>query len=174
MTGQRYFRGPTECILTLYRDGGLRQCYKGLAAMVVRDVPSFGLYILVYEYLFKIFQECRYADRHGALASVISGGWAGVISWGIVMPFDVIKSLMQADRRGYYRGYWDCIQKTYQRGGVRAFFAGIMVNSVRSFPTNAVIFLIYSQLLKNLNEQYDHRKDKISSVCSHLPENLIR
>jgi len=35
------------------------------------------------------------------LVTTLAGAWAGVISWVCVIPFDVVKTLMQADEKLY-------------------------------------------------------------------------
>ena len=69
------------------------------------------------------------------------------------MPLDVVKSKLQADAAGkVYRGFWDCAQKVYTTGGMRAFFTGYIPMAVRAFPVNAVTLMVYSECLNRLNK----------------------
>ena len=121
--------------------------------MGVRDLPALVCYMGVYESLFPKLHKSRFTDESGCVASLLAGGTAGVASWGIIMPLDVIKSSIQADfRRAKYKGAWDCAKQVYGQGGLKAFFSGFMVNSIRAFPVNAVTFLFYSQILRFLNK----------------------
>ena len=149
ITGHQYFRGPMDCLRTIIREKGLAGCYRGLISMCYRDIPSFGLYVASYEYLFQYLQGSRYVDSQGIVASLLAGGVAGTLTWSSIIPCDNVKSLLQADMtHTRYTGVWDCVVKTYSARGIRAFFTGLPICALRAFPVNALTFLVYSQLLK--------------------------
>ena len=148
-----YFKGPSECLASLYKHDGLKACYRGTLATAWRDIPGYGIYMAVYERLFYDIMRTKYADRQGILASLLAGGSAGLVSWATVIPLDVIKSNVQADvLQGKEAGYMKCIGDLWRKGGVRVFYTGLVINSIRAFPASAVTFLMYSQILRILNE----------------------
>ena len=150
-----FFSGPLECIRKVYAHGGLRTLYTGCVIMGVRDLPALVCYMGVYESLFRRLHKSRYTDESGFMASLLAGGTAGVASWGIIMPLDVIKSNLQVDfRRNKYNGAWDCAQQVYKQAGFKGFYSGFVVNSLRAFPVNAVTFLFYEQILRFLNKAF--------------------
>lgn len=130
---------------------GLRGFYTGLVALAYRDIPTFGLYTVVYESLHKVIQKSPYSDKQGVIAAIFAGGTAGVVAWGCCLPMDCIKSRLQADQVGRYKGILDCSRQIYAQRGFRAFYDGLLVNSVRAFFVNAITFLVYSRLLRELN-----------------------
>ena len=73
------------------------------------------------------------------------------MSWAAILPFDVIKSRIQADENGRYKGLWDCTVQSYREEGPRVFSRGLLVCSLRGFPSAAVTFLAYSQTLRLFN-----------------------
>ena len=150
----RYFKGPHECIAHLFKTKGIRSLFRGITSMAIRDVPGYGIYILIYEWMFYHMRRLDIGDRHGAFASIMAGGWAGVLSWAIMAPTDVVKSLMQADvSHTKYRNVLHCVQHTYRHFGIKAFYAGCAINCVRGFPVNAFTLLVYSQVLNHLNSR---------------------
>ncbi len=149
---ERFFRGPSDCMAHVVRKQGLSSCYKGLLPMALRDIPGYGIYILTYEWTFKNMTDRKIGDRHGFFNSVVAGGWAGVLSWAVVVPLDVIKSIVQADiTKGNYAGMSHCIVDVYRQRGLRAFYAGFAVTTFRGLPQGCVTFLVYSQMLRILN-----------------------
>ncbi|CAL1548984.1 unnamed protein product, partial [Lymnaea stagnalis] len=92
---RNYYSGPLACTVDIIKREGLRGLYKGLLTMFIRDVPSFGLYLLVYEGLHKYMAHHGLSDNKGVMAAIVSGGVAGCVSWASIMPFDVIKSRLQ-------------------------------------------------------------------------------
>lgn len=149
----KYFRGPVDCLLHIRKSQGLRCFYKGMLPMALRDIPGYGTYILVYEWTFTKFRNMNFGDRHGFVASVLAGGWAGVVSWALVVPVDVIKSVVQADiTKGDYTGFRDCVTRVYRQRGLKAFYAGFFITTLRGLPQGCATFLVYSQVLKLLNK----------------------
>lgn len=80
------------------------------------------------------------------MKQLIAGGLGGIAAWVVSYPVDVIKSRMQTYDE--YKGIWDCAVKSYRAEGHRVFFTGLGTTVVRSFPVNAVIFLVYEVLIK--------------------------
>ena len=146
----RHFSGAIACLRWTYRRHGVAGWYRGAGVMAARDVPTFGVYMLVYRLL---------VDRLGTRLSpanvtlhLVAGGSAGVVAWTLAMPTDVIKSLLQADvQRTRYSGAVDCARKLYAAGGAGAFGTGLGVTCLRAFPANAITFLVYAKTLHYLN-----------------------
>lgn len=84
--------------------------------------------------------EANLRRDHDSLAlTVIAGSTAGVFSWMVVIPFDVMKTKMQADDT--YKSSWHCVQHNYSKYGWRSLFRGGWVLLARSVPINAATFL---------------------------------
>lgn len=122
--------------------------------MAYREVPSYGIYCLTYEFLSAKMHHHEFTDSHGIVADLVSGGVAGSLTWFSIIPFDVIKSRFQADFTGEYEGFLHCAKELYREGGVRIFYTGCLVTCLRAFPVNAVTFLVYSQTLKYLEMKW--------------------
>ena len=150
----QYFRGPAQCIRWLHQKYGFRGLYHGFGAMLLRDVPTYGLYMLIYEVLFVRIKDMDTTDDNGIIAGLVAGGVAGVVTWTCALPMDVVKSVVQADLdRSSYQNLLHCARFVYSTRGVRGFFAGWTVCSLRAFPTNAVTFLLYEQCRRLLASQ---------------------
>ena len=162
-----YYKGPMQCMAAVYRQHGISGCFRGFYAMGVRDVPTFGVYVVVYEYLFHVLSQSRLTDNHGVLSSLVAGGFAGVACWSLIIPVDVVKSQLQADlvkNSGPSKSIWFYVRRTYQQHGVRGFLTGLQVTCVRAFLVNAVTFLFYSLVLRYLDKVYDSRQANCKSL----------
>lgn len=86
----------------------------------------------------------------GTFAILMAGGVAGVVTWCFATPMDVVKSRLQMSGAGgrEYSGILHCIRLSVREEGLRVFFKGLLLNSVRAFPVNAVTFLSYESLMK--------------------------
>ncbi|KAK4300647.1 hypothetical protein Pmani_027160 [Petrolisthes manimaculis] len=151
------YRGPIACLGEIYRQGGVRGCYTGLNSMALRDVPSFGLYMVLYHKLINHTSDSEQQAGPGVV--IFCGGMAGVLSWATILPLDVIKSRIQADSptNPKFKGTWDCLEKSYRDGGLGVFTRGFWAMSLRAFPTNGAIFLTYVTSLTLIKRLVDGR-----------------
>eukprot|EP00076_Gallus_gallus_P045161 XP_025010699.1 solute carrier family 25 member 48 isoform X1 [Gallus gallus] len=143
------YQGPIHCFRTVLQKEGIAGIYRGMGAMLLRDVPGYCLYFIPYTFF------CGWITPDGSIspnpASIwLAGGVAGAISWGTATPMDVVKSRLQADGvyLNKYKGILDCILQSYQNEGLKVFFRGITINAVRGFPTSSAMFLGYELSLK--------------------------
>uniref|UniRef100_A0A161MGZ3 Solute carrier family 25 member 45 isoform x2 n=1 Tax=Triatoma infestans TaxID=30076 RepID=A0A161MGZ3_TRIIF len=85
---------------------------------------------------------------------VIAGGLAGIVSWVIAMPLDVIKSRIQADNltNPKYKGMYDCFLKSYHEFGPSIFMKGICATTLRAFPTNSITFLVFQYCMDSCED----------------------
>ncbi|NWI90652.1 S2548 protein, partial [Pitta sordida] len=147
--GFSVYRGSIHCFRTILEKEGIAGIYRGTGAMLLRDVPGYCVYFIPYTIL------CDWITPDGCISpsatSVwLAGGVAGAISWGLCTPMDVVKSRLQADGvyLNQYKGTLDCILQSYHNEGLKVFFRGLTVNTVRGFPTSAAMFLGYELSLK--------------------------
>ncbi|XP_027878218.1 solute carrier family 25 member 45 [Xiphophorus couchianus] len=147
-TAKRY-RRPIHCVAVILQQEGVRGLYRGGAALALRDVPCYGLYFLPYELIRKALTET--GEEPGTFAILMAGGVAGVVTWACATPMDVVKARLQMSGAGgqQYSGVLHCMRVSLKEEGVRVFFKGLLLNSVRAFPVNAVTFLTYESLLKS-------------------------
>ncbi|EFA06681.1 solute carrier family 25 member 45 [Tribolium castaneum] len=143
------YTGSIDAFFGIVRDRGFRGLFRGFAPMAIRDVPTSGLYTVTYEALNSYFEQCHVPLM---LKQTIAGGTAGVASWILVIPFDVVKSRIQADSYNHpqYKGMIDCFYKSYQRDGLGIFFKGAPAIVMRTFPVNAALFVGYEAVLRHL------------------------
>lgn len=142
--------GPLRCALMILKEEGPLGLYRGGLAMALRDVPCYGFYFLPYEVIRNALTED--GKTPGTFAVLMAGGMAGVITWALATPMDVVKARLQLSGAGgrRYKGVMDCLRVSLREEGPRVLFRGLLLNSVRAFPVNAVTFLSYEQLMSHL------------------------
>lgn len=166
--GATKFNGPLQCLSHIYRSEGVRGVFKGLNATALRDVPGFATYFVSYEYLMRMKRE------PGVMYTLFAGGMAGMCSWMLTIPIDVVKSRIQVDgmtgERSSYNGMVDCFRKSYASEGKAFFTRGLSSTLLRAFPMNAVCFLVVSMTLKYWNELSLKMTPKKAVHTYHLPD----
>ncbi|KAK7507016.1 hypothetical protein BaRGS_00001867 [Batillaria attramentaria] len=149
---QKFYRGPIEAAIDIFKQSGMRGLFRGFWTQMARDSPANGVYMISYE--LASYEAAKYLPNvPPQLINFMCGGVSGVLSWIPIMPFDVIKSRIQADaHRELYKGFWDCARKSYAEEGYIVFWRGSVAVGVRAFPVNAVTLMVYSDILKWMND----------------------
>ncbi|KAF1328320.1 hypothetical protein FI667_g7002, partial [Globisporangium splendens] len=147
-----HYRGPVDCIKHIYARNGLRGLFLGYPITLLREVPSFGFYFGMYEYAKR---KMIASDFNPHTAMLTAGGIAGVGSWIIAYPMDVIKSSIQTiaeNARHEEKTIAYQARRLYNLGGLKIFVHGLETAVVRAFPVNAVTFYCYENLSDVLKE----------------------
>ncbi|KAJ8348169.1 hypothetical protein SKAU_G00267580 [Synaphobranchus kaupii] len=145
------FSGAIQVLVTaptdLVKEDGARGLFRGMGALALRDVPCYGLYFLPYDLICKALTES--GKQPDTFAVIMAGGIAGVVTWACATPMDVVKTRLQMSGAGgpVYRGVLHCISLSLRQEGVQVFFKGLLLNSIRAFPVNAITFLCYERLM---------------------------
>ena len=71
--------------------------YKGFTALLLRDVPGWGVYFWSYEFLKEMFgikmnAQVTESSMLSAMILMWCGGMAGQLSWVAGYPFDIVKT----------------------------------------------------------------------------------
>ncbi|GAB9464925.1 hypothetical protein Gpo141_00002347 [Globisporangium polare] len=146
------YRGPVDCIKHIYSRNGLRGLFLGYPITLLREVPSFGCYFAVYE---AAKRKMIANDVSSHTAMLTAGGLAGVGSWVIAYPMDVIKSSIQTtaeDARPEEKTTAYQARRLYRLGGLKIFVRGMETAVIRAFPVNAVTFYCYENLSETLKD----------------------
>ena len=110
------------------------------------------LFFYVYQFpqvLYEGFLElgCGGRAKASQMAQFMFGGLAGTLCWLSVLPFDVVKSRMQALDGRHYTSLVHCALDSYKKEGAKVFMRGGLAMALRAFPVNGVTFLVYEVLL---------------------------
>jgi len=141
----KQFRGALHCLTHIFKTEGFRGVYRGIGITALRDLPGFSSYFVSYEMLI------RASPNPGNFYLFMAGGVAGVISWILTMPLDVIKSRLQADGMGEkqrYTGIRDCFTQSYKAEGPSFLTRGMSSTLLRAFFINAACFYVVSWTLR--------------------------
>lgn len=109
---------------------------------------------------------------------LLCGGLAGVVTWMSIFPLDVIKTRVQAQVygsgtravvtgertpligvSGKRMGAVEIAKEAYREGGMRVFFRGLMICSIRAFIVNAVQWAVYEWIMLELGQGRKQREN---------------
>lgn len=140
------YTGSFDCARQVFNAHGVRGCYQGMGATIIRNIPAFGAYFGCFEYMRRALTPP--GEKPTLWASFVGGSAAGLGFWASVYPLELIKSRMQADAsdkaQRQYRSFMHCLRTTLAQEGVRGTFKGFVPCVTRAVPVNGAIFLAVS------------------------------
>lgn len=136
-SGREMYRGMIGTCKTIIRQDGLIGLYRGLSPMALGYLPTWMIYMSVYDSSKDYFYDNGWHDNttNKNLARAYSSVIAGACSTLGTNPIWVIKTRMMsqgspsaaASARApwLYTGVWDAARKMYKSEGPRAFYSGL-------------------------------------------------
>ncbi|KAK9777762.1 putative Mitochondrial basic amino acids transporter [Seiridium cardinale] len=155
---------------SILRREGVRGLYFGGVVTALRDSIGYGFYFWSYELSTRMMvsstkREMSFSED--AAKVLLCGGLAGVATWASIFPLDVIKTRVQVqtlnpevrslmsdqitpERR---LGAVEIAKEAYKEGGIRVFFRGLTICSLRAFAVNAIQWAVYEGVMHELGER---------------------
>ncbi|KAK1943401.1 Mitochondrial basic amino acids transporter [Phytophthora citrophthora] len=133
---------------TIFRRYGVKTLFKGWEICLLRDVPSFGAYFCCYEASKRALTGGR-SENETDWKLMTAGGIAGMVSWAVCMPLDVVKSCVQGQKLEVkQQSMVEIARSRMKQEGPGFFFKGFGTTMVRAFPVSAVTFLVYEKTMQ--------------------------
>lgn len=158
----------------VFKREGVRGFYFGGVVTALRDSIGYGFYFWSYELSSKWVESRRQesAFAQDATKVLLCGGLAGIVTWVSIFPLDVIKTRVQTqafgpaatpllDSRATQQrrlGAIDVAKNAYREEGLRVFFRGLAICSVRAFFVNAIQWATYEWIMFELGHGR-HKKE---------------
>lgn len=143
----------TQCAKRLLKKYGLaRGLYRGWSITAVRDIPAIGIYFYSYDVI-KSYMSGGLRSNETNFTLLVSGGFAGSLSWLLLQPIDVVKTLKQSLHPEDNQAIASIVRKNFERDGPAFFMKGYAATLLRSFPVNAVTFLVYEKCMEYFGEK---------------------
>jgi len=134
------YENEVSCMISVIKtDGVSGLLLRGLGVTLLREIPSYGIYFVVYG----VLMTYPIAAKMGSFAPLVMGGASGCLSWIPVYPIDVVKTLLQNTQGNEEESAISIIKNLYQEGGIQAFFDGLTPKMLRAAVNHAVTFWVF-------------------------------
>jgi len=169
-----HFNGTIDCAKHIIKNHGFRALFRGLNITILRDVPGDAAYFGAYELAKRALaaQQNTTTDKLNILSLMFAGGCGGAAYWGLIFPFDSIKTRLQTmpfklpnnnnnniinlpnnNKFTIYNGIVDCAIRMYKTEGVKSFYRGFGPSVLRAFPTSGINFVLFEFVLRAMKKQ---------------------
>eukprot|EP00979_Chaetoceros_neogracilis_P013661 scaffold3990_cov284-Chaetoceros_neogracile.AAC.2 len=141
------YKNEIDCFQKVIKVEGVIGIFtRGLGPTLAREIPSYGIYFLIYGLLMQL----PLATQLGTLAPLIFGAVTGCASWIPVYPIDVVKTLVQASDGSQNVSALEITKQLYNDRGIRGFFDGLTPKMLRAAVNHSVTFYIYDMIYHTL------------------------
>jgi len=164
--GVRIVKPPNtmQAVREIYKNNGIRGLYTGFRLHCLRDTLGTSLYFFEYDGLRHIMGRLPSGEQgptpswmpiHSSLVPFLCGSLAGVTSWALIYPLDVVKTKVQqrALAGNSPRSLWTTMYRLI-RGpdpssprsvaqGIARIYRGLGVSALRSITTHGLLWTLF-------------------------------
>lgn len=146
-----YIGRSYNCMKHIYNHEGIYGLYRGLVPMIWRDILPYGIYSVVYDWMYEMGNKIAVvrairmqSDVHNntlalkldALLTSFAALLASVVSWSLITPLDVVKTIMQAETNpNVHKNMLEVVLMLWRAHNFRVLFSGIYMNIGKSYVT---------------------------------------
>jgi len=145
------YAGPLDCLSQTLRREGVGGLYRGILPPVINSFVLNAILFTTYDHGHGLVCSLQ---AHGAVHSFLAGSYAGLLSVGALVPFDLVKCQMQVDRApgasGRYRNSLHCARSIMREGGVATLYRGTLITALRDSPATGAYFVVFEELERRL------------------------
>lgn len=145
------FKNSQHASRVIAAEYGLKEFYRGLVPILLRNGPSNALFFVLREKAHEYLPTPKTFIGTTTNEFVI-GAVVGAFGSTVFYPLNVIKVHMQSQLGGPHKSMWTAISEIYHArdGSLRKFYRGVHMNYTRSFISWGVINVSYEHLKKLL------------------------
>lgn len=141
----------TRLFSRILAEEGVSGLYRGVVPVAMKQSANAVVRFTSYQYLLEMTKSSLEGRgvRSAVIAPAAAGGLAGIITVYITMPFDNVKTKLQAFEGGTaYRGSLHCLREIVRRNGVIDLWKGTTPRLVRLSVSGILSFSIYEQMME--------------------------
>ncbi|KAF8888238.1 mitochondrial carrier [Infundibulicybe gibba] len=155
--------GTMDAFREIIRDYGVAGLYIGFRLQLMRDVFGTALYFAKYDTMRYICGRNRSGEQgplpawlpvHPSMVPFLCGSFAGVVSWGLIYPFDLIKTKVQQKAlSGEPTPAWKTFKRLFRgtdpnapksiTAGLGRIYRGIGLSSLRGIMIHGLLWTFY-------------------------------
>lgn len=131
---QRGYKNGVDAMIRMAREEGLRGFFSGATPTIVRGLAVNIGQLTTYDTFKDMFGPSLPGGRDGQTSRFFNGFLSGWVAATLSLPFDYVKTQMQKDTKGRYKGMADCAKQTMAEGGIKQFYSGYPTFVMRLTP----------------------------------------
>ena len=95
-----------------------------------KTAPENAIKLVTYEKLKRLLQNKNSSNANSITEKFLCGSAAGFVAQFMLFPLKTVKVVMNLRTTHEYKSIADCMMKMYAKSGIRAFYRGLIPNSI--------------------------------------------
>lgn len=139
-----YYKGTLDAFYKMYKEEGIKVFYLGLVPSLF-GLVHVGIHFPVYEKLKQLLHcDTPKHDSGYLMRLIVALAALKMIALTITYPHEIVRTRLQMQSTTKSKhGMVQCIKDVYKRDGIRGFYAGYVVNLIRTVPASAVTLVSF-------------------------------
>ena len=160
------YTGIIDAFYKITKNEGIFRPVRGMGVVALGAGPAHALYFSCYEFIKNNFSGSA-KPGEAPLVNFMAGCFATLLHDAVMVPSDVIKQRLQM-YNSPYTGALDCIVKTTQKEGFKAFYRSYFTQICMNIPFQTTHLVTYDALQSKLNpkREYNPMSHCISGAVS--------
>ncbi|KAL4747766.1 hypothetical protein BDW72DRAFT_206189 [Aspergillus terricola var. indicus] len=149
--GAKRYTSATHAIRSVVATEGITGLYRGVVPVTLKQSANAMVRFTSYNFFLRHLRVMSRPDSSNPVfgATVAAGALAGVVIVYATMPFDTLKTRLQAlDGRQRYNGTLNCLRSIVSSDGVAVLWRGTTPRLARLSISGAVSFAIYESVMQ--------------------------
>ncbi|KAJ0414255.1 mitochondrial carrier domain-containing protein [Aspergillus carlsbadensis] len=148
-SGPKRYTSASHAVRSVISAEGVSGLYRGVVPVTLKQSANAMVRFTSYNFFLGQLQTLASNESPVTGSTAIAGAMAGIVTVYATMPFDTIKTCLQAlDGRQRYAGTFDCLWSIISREGVSVLWRGTTPRLARLSISGAVSFSIYEQVIQ--------------------------
>jgi solute carrier family 25 phosphate transporter 23/24/25/41 len=142
-------------------EGKWHGLWRGNVVNVLKTAPENAIRLATYEKFKQILNEHRKGNGHQLHSfsdKIMCGSAAGLCATLALYPLKTVKTIMNMGQTGEFKSITDCINKLYRAHGMKAFYRGLLANTLAIMPSAGIDLATY-ETLKLKYSEYCHKSE---------------
>ncbi|KAL3464491.1 mitochondrial carrier domain-containing protein [Aspergillus heterothallicus] len=148
-SGPKRYTSAPHAVRSVISTEGVSGLYRGVVPVTLKQSANAMVRFTSYNFFLGQLEALASDETPMTGSTAIAGAMAGVVTVYATMPFDTIKTRLQAlDGHQRYAGTLDCLRLIVSREGVSVLWRGTTPRLARLSISGAVSFTIYEQVIR--------------------------
>lgn len=167
-------RTVSQVLNKIWKSEGFKGLYRGLGSTIARECIGGSVFFGSYEQARELLKpDGKRKENCDAIATMGAGSLAGIFTWLVIYPIDVIKSRVQVSAK---KSEFQLIKNEVLSQGSQGLYSGLLPTLVKTIPVAAVLLFsvefskpFYREYLPEMTGSlFSLSHDKIFSICDFV------
>lgn len=137
-----------DSVKSIYREGKLLNFYKGYIPALCSLIPFVSINFTLFDYLKTNWENQKLEHNNSQVyKTLVCSSFSSLIAQTFCFPLDTIRRRSELSGNNY-SSIKDCYQKIRKHEGIKGFYRGFTITTMKLLPNNFIRFYIFHKLIE--------------------------